>query len=198
MEHLPRFQELLARARGGDGAATDELLALIRPWLEQMARSDGRRLGPDESVSDLVQEAWLRAWQKLDQFQGAGEEDAAVARFRAWLARIVSRLSLNAARDGAAQQRMPPGKLLRSTGPRDQPFGNFSSFLLICSYSSGVTSMMTEGNGMPLAGTASKRRGMIPDGIVFALTSSRLMGSFGPQLAPAVIVRISVIPGSKR
>jgi RNA polymerase sigma factor (sigma-70 family) len=42
--------------------------------------------------------------------------------FRAWLARIVSRLGRNAVRDGAAQQRTPPGKLLRlneSAAPLD-------------------------------------------------------------------------------
>jgi RNA polymerase sigma-70 factor (ECF subfamily) len=116
MEHVPGFPDLLARARAGDRAATDELLALIRPWLEQLARSHAHPHGPDGSVSDLVQEAWLRAWQKLDQFQGAADEVQAVAMFRAWLARIVSRLGLNAARDRNASQRAPPGKLLRLDG----------------------------------------------------------------------------------
>jgi len=122
MENPPGFHDLLARARSGDSAATEELLALIRPWLEQLARSHGRQFGLHESVSDLVQEAWLRAWQKLDQFQGADDEAAAVGMFRAWLARIVSRLGQNAVRDGAAQQRTPPGKLLRlndSAAPLD-------------------------------------------------------------------------------
>ena len=105
MEHIPGFHELLARARAEDRAATDELLALVRPWLEQMARSHA----PDGGVSDLVQEAWLRAWQKFDQFQGADDEAQALAMFRAWLARIVTRLGLNAARDGGARQRTAPG-----------------------------------------------------------------------------------------
>jgi DNA-directed RNA polymerase specialized sigma24 family protein len=77
MENPPGFHDLLNRARSGDSAATDELLALIRPWVEQLARSHGRQFGLHESVSDLVQEAWLRAWQKLDQFQGAADEAAA-------------------------------------------------------------------------------------------------------------------------
>ncbi|HKI33901.1 MAG TPA: sigma-70 family RNA polymerase sigma factor [Gemmataceae bacterium] len=115
MEHVPGFHALFARARAGDRAATDDLLALIRPWLEQLAQRHAPH-GPDGSVSDLVQEAWLRAWQKLDQFQGVADEAQALAMFHAWLARIVSRLGLNAARDEAAQQRIPPGKLLRLNG----------------------------------------------------------------------------------
>jgi RNA polymerase sigma-70 factor (ECF subfamily) len=116
MENVPGFQDLIARARAGDRAATDELLALIRPWLEQLARNHARPHTPDGSVSDLVQEAWLRAWQRLDQFQGTDDETQAVAMFRAWLARIVTRLGLNAARDAAALQRSPPSQLLRLNG----------------------------------------------------------------------------------
>jgi RNA polymerase sigma-70 factor (ECF subfamily) len=113
MENVHGFHDLLARARSGDRAATDELLSLIRPWLEQLARNVALHHRPDGSASDLVQEAWLRAWQKLDQFQGADDEAQAVAMFHAWLTRIVSRLGLNAVRDGDAKQRTPPGKLLR-------------------------------------------------------------------------------------
>jgi RNA polymerase sigma-70 factor (ECF subfamily) len=126
MDHPPGFHDLLARARAGDRAATDELLALVRPWLEQVARNHAPPPGPDGSTSDIVQEAWLRAWQKLDQFQGAGDEVQALAMFRAWLARIVSRVGLNAVRDAAAAQRSPPGGLLRLDGvdgaaPAEEP-----------------------------------------------------------------------------
>ena len=113
MDPIPGFAALLARARAEDRAATDALLALIHPWIEQQAR---KYAGADENVSDLVQEAWLRAWQKLDQFTGADDEAQAQAMFRAWLARIVSRLGLNAARDRAARGRVPPGKLFRLNG----------------------------------------------------------------------------------
>src|SRR5579871_1587957 len=98
MDDIPGFTDLLARARAGDHAATEELLARIRPWLEPFARQQAGANRPDGSASDLVQEAWLRAWQKLDQFQGVADEAQALAMFRAWLARIVSRLGLNAAR----------------------------------------------------------------------------------------------------
>src|SRR5258707_736764 len=55
MEFAPGFPELLARARAGDSAATDKLLVLIRPWLEQLARNHAQPLGTDGSTSDLVQ-----------------------------------------------------------------------------------------------------------------------------------------------
>ena len=116
MDDIPGFADLLARARAGERAATEELLARIRPWLEQFARQQAGANRPDGSASDLVQEAWLRAWQRLDQFQGAADEAQALAMFRAWLARIVCRLGLNAVRDRGARQRMPPGKLLRLDG----------------------------------------------------------------------------------
>jgi RNA polymerase sigma factor (sigma-70 family) len=116
MDPIAGFQDLLARARAGDRAATDELLARIRPWLEQLARSYANPQRPDGSVSDLVQEAWLRAWQKLDQFHGATDEAQALAMFRTWLARIVARLGLNAVRDRSAQQWTPAGQLLPLDG----------------------------------------------------------------------------------
>jgi RNA polymerase sigma factor (sigma-70 family) len=116
MEAPADFPELLARARAGDRAAIDQLLALARPWLEHPARSQAQAPEPDRSSSDLVQEAWLRAWQKLDQFRGADDEAQALTTFRAWLTRIVTRLGINAARDATARQRTPPGKLLRLHG----------------------------------------------------------------------------------
>ncbi len=112
MDHVQGFHDLLARARAADGATTDQLLALVRPWLEQVARDHA----PDGQASDLVQEAWLRAWQKLDQFHGAADEAQALMMFRTWLARIVTRLGLNAVRDGHARQRTAPGRLLRLDG----------------------------------------------------------------------------------
>jgi RNA polymerase sigma factor (sigma-70 family) len=116
MDRTEGFHDLLARARAGDRAATDDLLALIRPWIEQVARQHVALNGPVGSVSDLVQEAWLRAWQKLDQFHGADDEAQTLMMFRAWLTRIVERLGLNSARDAGARVRKPPGKLLRLDG----------------------------------------------------------------------------------
>jgi RNA polymerase sigma factor (sigma-70 family) len=128
MEQPIGFHDLLARARDGDRAATDELLALIRPWLEQLA-NQAQPKALDRSVSDLVQEAWLRAWQKLDQFHGTDDEAQSLAMFRAWLGRIVSRLGLNIARDQSAGQRTPPGKLIRLDGPGPTASGDSAAVL---------------------------------------------------------------------
>ena len=59
--------DLLERARTGDRAATTRLLEMVRPHLEACARGYCDPAG-GESTADLVQESWLRAWQRLDQF----------------------------------------------------------------------------------------------------------------------------------
>jgi RNA polymerase sigma factor (sigma-70 family) len=100
------FHDLVERARGGDRQALDCLLALMRPWLEDLA-------GGSPEPADLAQEASLRAWQRLDQFRGGADDAQTLALFRAWLARIVRRLGLNTLRDQQAQRRRPPGSLVR-------------------------------------------------------------------------------------
>jgi RNA polymerase sigma factor (sigma-70 family) len=116
MDRIEDFHELLARARSGDPAAADKLLAAMRPWIEKVALDQPLPPNAAGSVSDIIQEAWLRAWQKLDQFQGSTDEAQSLAMFRAWLARIVTRLGFNSARDARAQGRTPPGRLLRLDG----------------------------------------------------------------------------------
>lgn len=107
------FLSLLNRARAGDRQAIDELLSGVRPWLEQQAHRFADPEQPDASVSDLVQQAWLKAWQSLAQFQGAADDEQAQAMFRGWLGTIVHRLGLNAVRDRKAQVRHPGGKMVR-------------------------------------------------------------------------------------
>ena len=60
-----------------------------------------------------MQEAWLRAWQNLDQFQATDP-----AAFKAWLEQIVQTVGLNAARAIGMPKRRPPGgwAALDSTG----------------------------------------------------------------------------------
>jgi RNA polymerase sigma-70 factor, ECF subfamily len=96
------FTELLARARSGDPAALNALLAQVQPWLTQTARRFGLNL-QDASSADLVQEAWLRAWRSLDDFRG---NDAPA--FRAWLDQIVRTAGLNAVRHRQAEKRRQP------------------------------------------------------------------------------------------
>ena len=70
---------LVARARAGDGSAFDEL---VRTYMEQAFRVAYRVVGHREDAEDLVQEAFLAAYQYLGSFD--------VGRpFGPWLMRIV-------------------------------------------------------------------------------------------------------------
>lgn len=111
------FLKLIERARKGDPAAAGDLLGAVRPHLEGIARRYTDPGHAEESTSDLVQEAWLRAWQRLDQFRGEGGDEDAFRQFRAWAGQIVHRLGLNTRRDREAQRRRPAGRaVLRLSG----------------------------------------------------------------------------------
>ena len=110
------FHELLRQARAGDGQAMNWLVAILRPRLEQLARGYADPDRPDESASDLVQEAWLRVWQKLGQFRGAADNEQTAAVFHDWVGQIVRHLGLNRERDRNAQRRRPPQKPVRLAG----------------------------------------------------------------------------------
>jgi RNA polymerase sigma-70 factor (ECF subfamily) len=107
------LHDFLKRAQGGDRQALDQLLALLRPHLEQLAR---RYADPDcvtESTADLVQEAALRIWQKLDQFRGVEDAEQTTAMFQEWVKQLVGHLGLDRQRAHHAQRRGPSQPLLR-------------------------------------------------------------------------------------
>ncbi|MEW5983077.1 MAG: RNA polymerase sigma factor [Acidobacteriota bacterium] len=68
---------MVAKARGGDGAAFESLYRL------NVARIHGlvRRMANIAEVDDLTQDVFVRAWEKLHTFRGA-------ASFRTWLHRV--------------------------------------------------------------------------------------------------------------
>src|SRR5262245_25488020 len=86
------FRHLLHRAQSGDRLAMDQLLGAIRPDLERRARGYMAPNHADGSTSDLVQGVCLRAWQKLDRFHSAADDEQTLAQFRAWMLRILHRL----------------------------------------------------------------------------------------------------------
>ena len=104
------IQDLIARAQEGDRSSMDRLLEILQPFLERRARRYASSDQGCESTSDLVQEAWLRAWQNLDQFNGAERVEDTPKLFRAWVARIVHSIALNRLRDGKTQRRLPRGR----------------------------------------------------------------------------------------
>ncbi|WP_019925086.1 sigma-70 family RNA polymerase sigma factor [Nocardia sp. BMG111209] len=88
--------DLLARARAGDGAAFG---TLVEPYRRELHVHCYRMVGSVQDAEDLVQETLLAAWNGLAGFE-------ARASLRAWLYRIATNRSLNALR--AHQRRTPP------------------------------------------------------------------------------------------
>ncbi len=110
------FHDLLRRAQGGDKGAMDRLLVLLRPYLERTARNSLEGNDAAGSVSDLVQESWVRAWGRLRQFGGGASDPETLAMFRAWTARIVRNVCLQARRNSQRRKRSPLGRLVRLRG----------------------------------------------------------------------------------
>jgi RNA polymerase sigma-70 factor (ECF subfamily) len=91
------LRSLLRRARAGDAAARNDLLARLRPYLRALVRS---WLGPaparQQEASDVVQETLLHIERGLAGFRGDG-----VPQFLAWAKRIAHNDAADA-RGGAA------------------------------------------------------------------------------------------------
>jgi RNA polymerase sigma-70 factor (ECF subfamily) len=90
-------QELLARARAGDGEAFGQL---VDPFRRELQVHCYRILGSAHDAEDAMQETLLAAWRGLGGF----EERASV---RTWLYRIATSRCLNALR--SASRRPRPG-----------------------------------------------------------------------------------------
>lgn len=81
----PPDGELVERARGGDRQAFG---VLVRRHQAIVYRVCYRVLGSREDADDATQEAFLRAYRKLDTFRGQSA-------FRTWLMRLTVNVSLN-------------------------------------------------------------------------------------------------------
>lgn len=117
--NAPGFGELLRQAQGGDPQAVERLLMTVHPHLEALARHFADPTCAEESTSDLAQKASVRIWQKLQQFRGSGEDSETLARFQAWLRKVVRRLALNDRRRRNGKRRRPdqPVASLEATVP---------------------------------------------------------------------------------
>src|SRR5213594_5217454 len=78
-------ESLVHAAQEGDMQAFEELVARHRDKIYGRAFSMMRN---EEDAVDLSQEAWVKAWQRLKQFQGESS-------FVTWMTRIVINLCLD-------------------------------------------------------------------------------------------------------
>lgn len=94
-DHSSTDDKLLVRAaQRGDMAAFEELVARHRDRIFARAYSMMRN---EEEAVDLSQEAWVKAWQRLAQFQGDSS-------FGTWMTRIVINLCLDQLRKQKRQR----------------------------------------------------------------------------------------------
>jgi len=101
--------ELLAAARAGDGDAFD---ALTGPYVRELRAHCYRMLGGVHDAEDVVQETLLRAWRRLDGFQGR-------ASVRAWLYKIATNACLDLLDSRA--RRVLPSALVPPSDPSAEP-----------------------------------------------------------------------------
>src|SRR5438105_3338739 len=85
---------LVRAAQRGDMAAFEELVARHRDKIFARALSMMRN---EEEAIDLSQEAWVKGWQRLRQFQGE-------ASFGTWMTRIIINLCLDQLRKHKRQR----------------------------------------------------------------------------------------------
>lgn len=103
---MPRTEgDLLARARSGHAEAFGDL---AEPHRRELHLHCYRMLGSILDAEDVVQETLLRAWRRLDTYEGR-------APFRAWLYRIATNACLDAA------SRRPRRATAPSAGPPANP-----------------------------------------------------------------------------
>lgn len=96
----------------------DKVLEILRPQLEPLARPFANPARPMESTADLLQESCLRAWQKIDTFQGNDNDEETFNMFRGWVGQIVRRLGMTAQRDRERRKRNPGQEILSLEGSR--------------------------------------------------------------------------------
>jgi RNA polymerase sigma-70 factor (ECF subfamily) len=108
-------EEVVRRAQGGDADAQRQLFEHFGPRLRaRVQRRMPALVRRKVSASDVVQEAWLTAFQRLDTFEFRGE-----GTFEAWLGRIVE----NKVRDEVRRFLRTGKRDARREGPDPETMG---------------------------------------------------------------------------
>lgn len=95
------MDQLISRARGGDPAAREALLEVLRPQLRQWAEhSLNARLAARDDASDVTQITLLDVHEKLAQFVGTTEQELIE-----WVRQALQRNILDAVRRATARKR---------------------------------------------------------------------------------------------
>jgi RNA polymerase sigma-70 factor (ECF subfamily) len=104
----------LAAARSGDQQQFSELVEPYRPELKAYCY---RLLGSLQDAEDAVQETMLRAWRRLETFEGRSS-------FRAWLYKIATNISIDSLNRTA--RRGLPSTLYPAADPQTASVGTIS------------------------------------------------------------------------
>ena len=89
--------ELVARAKTGDHRAFNQLVRTYRPRVYSLAL---HLTGQESDADDITQDAFLKAYHKLPEFEGRSE-------FFTWIYRITLHRALNAKRDRKRRRTVP-------------------------------------------------------------------------------------------
>jgi RNA polymerase sigma-70 factor (ECF subfamily) len=111
----PADRELVERAQKGDGAA---FALLVGRHQRQLYRLALRMTGSEADAQEVLQEAFLNAYQKLPNFRGE-------AQFSSWLYRIAANSALMRLRRKRRAPDSLPEQPLELTGPKFSADGNF-------------------------------------------------------------------------
>jgi len=105
-------ESLLARLKGGDESAFEELVETYR---ERLYRVAWRILRDDDGAEDAAQEAFIRVYRHIARFEGRSS-------LYTWMYRITVNIALNKLKRDRFRQMLPLGDMLgRDTSPRSNP-----------------------------------------------------------------------------
>ena len=114
---LPGDKELVALSQKGDGAAFAQL---VERHQRQLFRLALRMTGSEADAQEVLQEAFLNAYQKLPLFRGE-------AQFSSWLYRIAANSALMRLRRKRRAPDTVPDEPLELTGPRFNEQGGYEA-----------------------------------------------------------------------